>query len=157
MELGPVPSHGILHSTFTYFPSNLLTLIAMSAPQDDERFSKKQRLIQNFRSFFSSKSRASSKSRNLDAPDERPTNTNVPSTSAPTLSASPPAHSTSRVHLVPENIVNPVSSPIGIGELISYASCICIDQPTCSQVMDPTWAHPCLQSLHLSLIIPRIQ
>ena len=99
------------------------TLIAMSAPQDDERSSKRQRLKKQIRSLFSSKSQASSRSTNLDVP-----NTNVPSTSASTSLAVSPAHSSSRVDLIVENVVmNPPSTlpgSMGIGELNSYASCI---------------------------------
>lgn len=99
-----------------------LTLpLTMSTSPDKERLLGK-RFKQKLRSVFSSKSR------NLDMPDARPTSANVPSSATLTpLSVSSTHSDTSRVHLVQEtDIVNPhstVQGSMSIGALISYLSC----------------------------------
>jgi hypothetical protein len=91
--------------------------LTMSTPPNNERLLGK-RFKQKFRSVFSSKSR------NSDVPDARPTSTGLPSTAATTFSVTSAHSNNSRVHLIQETvIVNP--HPIlqvltGIGELISY-------------------------------------
>ena len=108
--------------------------IDMSTPPDGEQ-SLRKRLKQDLRSLFSSKSRASSRSsRNLDAPDARPTNTSVPSTSTSAPLSVSPAHSTSRAHLGSEAvIVNPPSTVpglTGIGELVRSVRRVSIKSST---------------------------
>ena len=92
----------------------------MSTPPNNERLLGK-RFKQKLRSVFSSKSR------NLDVPDARPTSTNVPSTATTPFSVSSAHGNNSRVHFVQETVVvNPhptVQVLTGIGELISYAEC----------------------------------
>jgi len=93
--------------------------LTMSTPPENERLLGK-RFKQKLRSVFSSKSR------NLDVPDARPTSTNVPSTATnPVVVAS--THSNSRVHPVQETIIenshSTVEGSTDIGKLFSCPSC----------------------------------
>ena len=110
----------------------LIFIITMSTPSNDER-SLKKRLKRKLRSLFPSKSTESSGSRNLDAQATQPIATNVPSTTASPLSASP-AHRTSRVDIVSENVIlNPPSTlagPLDTGELVQLMPRVLIERST---------------------------